>query len=388
MRLPLPHPLGGGLLRPFCGHPLRIAILAALLARRTVLRPQKGSSHVSADERLRAIADLRRMVPPPPASQLGGERVTADTYGRFLAVCDWNVARATRLLERDLHWRSKYQPRALKPHDMPKACAQRGWEVLTLPVGGRAAGGLSSPTGTGCRSGGGSNSGGTPRLRGRFWRRLTSGTPAIELHPPHTRPPMQQWRYTRNGMPITYFLADAWHPERVPHDERVQHVAYQMEHYIRRMPLRGHSHRVQRACIILDMTGFRPTTLPQVKECIDVLRNRAPDTSASVLAHSRPTATSCKWTPHVSCMVVSTFADYPGRLGVAAFINVPPYFHPVWKLISPLLDDEVRIPTAISKGGSTTTCARGSFHSHLRLNTFPYPSKRPLSTVASVVVQH
>ena len=86
----------------------------------------------------------------------------------------------------------------------------------------------------------------------------------------------------------------------------IRHVAYQMEHYIRRMPIRGRGRRVQRACIVLDMTGFRPTTLPQIKECIDVLRNH-----------------------------------YPGRLGIAACINVPPYFHPVWKIVSPLLDAEI-----------------------------------------------
>jgi hypothetical protein len=40
---------------------------------------------------------------------------------------------------------------------------------------------------------------------------------------------MQQWRYTRNGMPVTYFLAKAWHPEHVPHEERIRYVACQTE---------------------------------------------------------------------------------------------------------------------------------------------------------------
>ena len=78
----------------------------------------------------------------------------------------------------------------------------------------------------------------------------------------------------------------------------MRHVSYHMEHYIRRMPTRaGGSRRIQRACIILDMDGFRPTTLPYIKECIDVLRNH-----------------------------------YPGRLGAACFINVPPYFYPAYAL--------------------------------------------------------
>ena len=32
---------------------------------------------------------------------------------------------------------------------------------------------------------------------------------------------------------------------------------------------------------------------------------------------------------------------YPGRLGAACFINVPGYFHPVWKIISPWLNEEI-----------------------------------------------
>ena len=34
-------------------------------------------------------------------------------------------------------------------------------------------------------------------------------------------------------------------------------------------------------------------------------------------------------------------AHYPGRLGAACFINVPGYFHPIWRIISPWLDDEI-----------------------------------------------
>jgi len=277
------------------------ALVLALLARHTVLRPRRqGSCSISIDQRNRAVGEIRRLVPAPPAFKLGGERVTADTYCRFLAVCEWDAERAAKLLQKDLKWRAKYRPRALRPSDMPHACSQAGWTVLMSPIGGRS----QSVADTGSDSSSGSGS----HFRARFWRHAAAAVGSRStLNPPHTRPPMQHWRCTRTGMPITYFQAKQWTPERVPRDERVRHVAYQMEHYIRRMPHRGHrGARVQRACIVLDMSGFRPTTLPQIKECIDVLRNH-----------------------------------YPGRLGVAAFINVPPYFHPVWKIISPLLDEEV-----------------------------------------------
>ena len=61
------------------------------------------------------------------------------------------------------------------------------------------------------------------------------------------------------------FQARAWYPERMSFDERVRHVSYHIEHYIRRMPSHmGGKRRVQRCCIILDMHGFRAQTLPQV----------------------------------------------------------------------------------------------------------------------------
>ena len=185
------------------------------------------------------------------------------------------------------------------------------------------------------------------RLRARFWRRLA--TTKAPLHPPHTRPALQQWRFTRSGMPITLFEAKAWHPDRVSHDERVAHTAYHMEHYIRRMPSKGHgSRRVQRVCIVMDMAGFRPTTLPQVKECIDVLRNH-----------------------------------YPARLGVATFINVPGYFHPVSKLISPLLDEEVDCPAPThANPRPPASGVRSPAHAGARRSSRRHSFCRPISTTS------
>jgi hypothetical protein len=58
--------------------------------------------------------------------------------------------------------------------------------------------------------------------------------------------------------------------------------------------------------VIMDVAGFRPSTLQYVLECIKVLRKY-----------------------------------YPGRLGLACLINVPPIFHAMWNLISPFLDEEI-----------------------------------------------
>ena len=34
-------------------------------------------------------------------------------------------------------------------------------------------------------------------------------------------------------------------------------------------------------------------------------------------------------------------SHYPGRLGAACFFNTPGYFYPVWKIISPWLNEEI-----------------------------------------------
>lgn len=255
-------------------HPLR-SLLVLLAMRHSFPGRARRQVAISAAQMQRAVSECRKLVPPPPAARLGGERITTDTYCRFLSVCQWDPERAARLLEKDLAWREKYRPRAIRPTDLPTACSQRGWMVLTTHLGGApdetadpASGGTTAP-------GGSSSASASARRLARFWRRAGGGDRRLSLHPPHHRPPLMQWRCTRSGMPITLFCANEWHPERCSHTERIRHVAYHMEHYIRRMPTRGHgSLRVQRACIILDMTGFRPTTIPQIKECIDVLRNR------------------------------------------------------------------------------------------------------------------
>ena len=131
-------------------HPLRTALLLALITRRTVL--QRSTPHVSTDQRHRAIAELRRLVPPPPVFKLG-ERVTADTYARFLAICEWDAERAAKLLRRDFVWRAKYKPRLLKPSDMPIACSQRGSVADEPRQGPRVLSGCPPEWGTAIRQG-------------------------------------------------------------------------------------------------------------------------------------------------------------------------------------------------------------------------------------------
>jgi len=136
-------------------------------------------------------------------------------------------------------------------------------------------------------------------------RLLSRSQVARPLHPPHYKPRNVQWRYTKHGLPITLIEVRSWFPERAGKEETAVHTAYMMEHYIRRMQ-QQQGGRVTRACLLLDMRGFRPATLPYVRICIEILRRH-----------------------------------YPGRLGAACFYHVPPYFIPVWKLIRPLLDEEI-----------------------------------------------
>ena len=209
----------------------------------------------------------------------------------------------------DLKWRAYHKPRQLVPSDIPIACSQRAWLCLTtgsnrrprLGTRGAAedAGSLRAPWASASTLGG--------RLLGR-WRRAGRSD---DLHPPHSKPGFGlHWRHTTHGMPVTLLQVSEWFPESYScRDERLRHVAYHMEHYVRLMGRRN-GRQIERCCILMDMSGFRPATLPHVYDCIEVLRKH-----------------------------------YPGRLGCAAFINVPSYFYPAWKIISPWLDEEIMSKT-------------------------------------------
>jgi hypothetical protein len=277
-----------------------IALLAASSVKRVSRRLRRGRS-VSSKVRQSAVAELKQLVPPISPTLLGGEKIDSSVYSRFLSVCEWNPQKAADKLEKDLVWRQKYKPRLLRPSDMQILCRQTSWKVLMIPRSGLGSLiGVIHPNATDAQ--------GDTRvaLGSRFMSRFSSDAkPGSSLwlarkplHPPHNRPPMQQWRYTRQGLPITCMTCWDWRPDKANRDERIRFVAYHMEHYIRRMP----SPRVQRVCLIMDMRGFKASMLPHVHDCVNVLRNH-----------------------------------YPGRLGCACFINVPGYFHPLWRIISPWL---------------------------------------------------
>jgi len=246
---------------------------------------------------------------------VGGEKFDTQTYCRFLSVAGWSPEKAAGKLEKDIEWRRKYKPRLLRPSDMPILCRQKSWQVLMQPrpayLSWRGASGTAHSSSGAAGSGA---SGALSRFRSRLGNSSSSAllwNARPPLIPPHNRPPMQHWRYTRQGMPITYFTCWDWRPDKAKRDERIRCVAYHMEHYIRRMP----NPRVQRVCLIMDMRGFKASMLPNVHDCVCVLRNH-----------------------------------YPGRAGAMCFINVPGYFHPLWRIISPWLDEEILSKTFFAPG--------------------------------------
>ena len=216
---------------------------------------------LSSAQRRAAIAELRRLVEVPSPRELGGERVDTATLCRFLSVVSWDASRGAEMLKRDLTWRRKYKPRALMPADMPIMCRQHAWHVLMRPVGGRGALNslLTSPTSA------------TSALEGALtsrWRHSNTREPKSServgtrrwsmrapLHPPHHRPPLQQWRYTRSGMPVTCFVCREWRPDKASRDERARHVAYHVRASTRKpypqtsrpRPLRRHANLAAQA---------------------------------------------------------------------------------------------------------------------------------------------
>ena len=241
---------------------LRAAFVFAVRKVYVRIRCGRRRGRVSDTQRRHAVHELMRLAPAPEPRLLGGERIDTHTYCRFLSVNNWDPVKASAMIKQDFTWRMRYQPRMLRPSDMPTMCRQRAWMVLTKPV-------RTPLWGVGVADSGGA-SGGNATARFHQWRQrrwLRFGAeqpprllPRWSLHPPHTRPPLTQWRCTRQGMPFTLCIVSEWHPERCSHDERIKHVAYHMEHYIRRMPTKhGGTRRVHRCCFLMDMRGFKPS---------------------------------------------------------------------------------------------------------------------------------
>jgi len=242
-----------------------------------------------------AVEELRRLVPPPSSRELGGEAADSSTYERFLSVAGWDPERAAPRIRRDFAWRRKVRPRQLRPADCPILSRQHAWRCLVRGKPFVATGKGEDDDDDGGGGGGGKGSKGRGGSRPR----------PLPLDPPHTCPPLQAWRTTRHGLPITYFQSWLWRPDLAPRLECERHIAYHIDHFIRRM-----GKGVTRTCIIFDMSGFESWMLSYIKASVDILR-----------------------------------LHYPGRAGAMCFINCPSYFLALWKIISPWLDDEIRSKT-------------------------------------------
>ena len=222
--------------------PLRrlVILLAAQQTLRPVLRRRSPVKSISEKHKKEAVVALRKLVPPLPSHMLGGERIDANYYMRFLSVCEWEAETAASILERDFQWRRKYKPRLLRPSDMPIMCRQNAWQVMMRGgnkgssrrgQGSSSVAESSSSSSGGGGGGGGSSNGGISSGGGApVTTDLVSGLRGNRppLQPPHTKPPLQQWRYTRQGMPLTFLEVNNWKPECASHEERVRHVAYHM----------------------------------------------------------------------------------------------------------------------------------------------------------------
>lgn len=216
--------------------PLLLAPLLQCLAGRLLNWNGQWRNQLSQTKRMELIEALREEVRPTPPHLIGGEVIDDHVYERFLQVQGWSVSKASEMLRKDLAWRRRFRPRALRPRDAPTACSQRGWLVLMRQQGsGALICGDELPGGEAASVSKHTHQD-PPAFLSRFRLRPAFGR---SLHPPHEKPMFVQWVHTRHGMPVTYINVREWRPERYrTRDECTRFCAYHMEHYIRRMPMR------------------------------------------------------------------------------------------------------------------------------------------------------
>eukprot|EP00984_Skeletonema_dohrnii_P004617 scaffold1634_cov118-Skeletonema_dohrnii-CCMP3373.AAC.15 len=248
-----------------------------------------ASSTIKDKQHLTAIAELKRLV--PPTKQIGVstevDAINDDAYyARFLSVNEWDPIKTESSIRQSIEWRKRVQPHKLRPRHCPTLCRQHAWLALT--------------TGPGSKMILNDNDEQDDATNNEKNRKQPP------LDPPYNCPPLQSWRTTKHGLPITYFRCWKWKPELASAKESETHLAYHIHHLLRRVP-NNRKKDVSRICVIFDMRGFETYMLPHIHKCINILR-----------------------------------CQYPGRAGAMCFINVPIYFTTVWKIISPWLDDEIR----------------------------------------------
>lgn len=103
-------------------------------------------------------------------------------------------------------------------------------------------------------------------------------------------------------MPITGVSALQWRPQRYGASESQRHICFMMEEMIRRMPS-----NVLGAIMVIDMSGFHLGTLSYVKDGVNMMQ-----------------------------------CHYPQRLGAIILYNLPSCFPYVWKVISPMFNEDIR----------------------------------------------
>ena len=280
------------------------------------------------NNQLAAISELRRLVPPPSKHELGysaysneasdEDAIDSDAYyARFLSVNNWDPIKTQPSLRQSIDWRKRVKPWRLRPRHCGTLCRQYAWIALTSGPGSCSSESLSAienddeevieeqDTADNCSN----NEKNQQRRRTNIKKKRQQQH--LPLDPPYNCPPLQSWRTTKHGLPITYFRCWKWKPHLATADESEKHLAYHIHHLIRRMPRsrgrRSSATAVSRICVIFDMRGFESWMLPYIHKCINILR-----------------------------------LQYPGRAGAMCFINCPGYFTAVWRVISPWLDDEIR----------------------------------------------
>jgi len=277
-----------------------------------------ASPTIKDKQHLTAIAELKRLV-PPPTKQIGGstevDAINDDAYyARFLSINEWDPIKTEPSIRQSIEWRKRVQPHKLRPRHCPTLCRQYAWLALT--------------TGPGSKMILNDNSEQDDDANNKNKKQSP-------LDPPYNCPPLQSWRTTKHGLPITYFRCWKWKPELASSKESETHLAYHIHHLLRRIPNNNRKKKdVSRICVIFDMRGFETYMLPHIHKCINILR-----------------------------------CQYPGRAGAMCFINVPIYFTTVWKIISPWLDDEIRSKVFFAERGVDDVEKAVGFLNGMKLKT-------------------
>ena len=221
--------------------PKRLLVLTLLL--RTIHNVNAAIFNINTPrhqkQHLLAIEQLKQLIPPPRRHELGGEEADDAAYARFLSVTDWDPIKAAPKLKKSIEWRKRIRPGMLRPHHCSTLSRQHAWVAL---MAGSKIMSLEDANNN---------------------KNNNNNGERLPLDPPHYCPPLQSWRTTRHGLPITYFRCWMWKPNEASSEEMECHMAYHMHHLIRRM-----QRNVSRICIIFDMRGFESWMLPYIHQVL------------------------------------------------------------------------------------------------------------------------